>query len=135
VYFAMARDGAFFPPAARIHPRYHTPAVAILAQAAWSAVLVVSGTFEQLLTYTGFAVILFSALAVLSLFLVRRRGAGAGTFRAWGYPWAPAAFWVVGFAIVVNTIVQAPRVAFAGLGVMAAGIPIYWWTRRKAKNG
>ena len=131
VYFAMARDGAFFPSAARIHPRYHTPAVAILAQAAWCAVLVLSGTFEQLLTYTGFAVILFSALAVLSLFFVRRRGGDAGSFRAWGYPWAPAVFCAVGFAIVVNTIVQAPRVAFAGLGVMAAGIPIYWWTRRQ----
>jgi APA family basic amino acid/polyamine antiporter len=129
VYFAMARDGAFFPAAARVHPRYRTPAVAIFAQAAWSALLVVSGTFEQLLTYTGFAVILFSALAVLSLFVVRRRPVGEKSFRTWGYPWAPASFCLVGFAIVVNTILQAPRVAFAGLAVMAAGIPIYWWTR------
>jgi APA family basic amino acid/polyamine antiporter len=133
IYFAMARDGAFIPAAARVHPRYRTPAIAILGQAAWSAILVLSGTFEQLLTYTGFAVILFSALAVLSLFFVRRRAGQTGTptFRAWGFPWAPAVFCAVSFAIVMNTIVHAPGPAFAGLAVMAAGVPIYWWTRSR----
>jgi APA family basic amino acid/polyamine antiporter len=134
VYFAMARDGAFFPAAGRVHARHHTPAVAILAQAGWSALLVVSGTFEQLLTYTGFSVILFSALAVLSLFVVRRRHEAATTFRMWGYPWAPALFCLVSLAIVVNAIVQAPGPAFTGLGVMAAGIPLYWWTRWRTRD-
>jgi len=134
VYFAMARDGAFFPAAASVHSRYRTPANAIFAQATWSSLLVLSGTFEQLLTYTGFAVILFSALAVLSLFVVRRRPAEARSFRTWGYPWAPATFCLVGFAIVVNTILQAPRVAFAGLTIIAAGIPVYWWTRTRKRE-
>ena len=129
VYFAMARDGAFLPAAARVHPVYRTPVVAIFSQTAWSALLVLSGTFEQLLTYTGFSVILFSALAVLSLFFVRVRGTEPQAFRAWGYPWAPAIFCLVSFAIVANTIVSAPGPAFAGLGVMAAGVPIYWWVR------
>jgi APA family basic amino acid/polyamine antiporter len=133
IYFAMARDGVFLPSAARVHPQYRTPAVAILAQTAWSALLVLSGTFEQLLTYTGFSVILFSALAVLSLFFVRIRGKDTDTFRAWGYPWAPAIFCVVSFTIVANTIVSAPGPAFAGLGVMAAGVPIYWWTKPRSK--
>ena len=130
VYFAMARDGAFVPAAARVHPRFRTPAVAIMAQAVWSSLLVLSGTFEQLLTYTGFGVILFSGLAVLSLFYVRRSAREAVVFRAWGYPWAPALFCVVSFAIVINTIVEAPGVATAGLGVMAAGIPMYWWVKK-----
>ena len=134
VYFAMARDGAFVPAAARVHPRFRTPAVAIIAQAVWSSLLVLSGTFEQLLTYTGFGVILFSGLAVLSLFYVRRSARDAVVFRAWGYPWAPALFCVVSFAIVINTIVEAPGVATAGLGVMAAGIPMYWWVQRNAKR-
>jgi APA family basic amino acid/polyamine antiporter len=134
VYFAMARDGAFVPAAARVHPRFHTPAVAIIAQAVWSSLLVLSGTFEQLLTYTGFGVILFSALAVLSLFFVRRSATEAAVFRAWGYPWAPGLFCLVGFAIVLNTIVEAPGVASAGLGVMAAGIPVYWWVKRNGKR-
>ncbi len=133
IYFAMARDGVFLSAAARVHPHYRTPAIAILAQTIWSALLVLSGTFEQLLTYTGFSVILFSAFAVLSLFFVRIRGKDTDTFRAWGYPWAPATFCIVSFAIVVNTIFNAPGPAFAGLGVMAAGVPIYWWTR--ARNG
>ena len=134
VYFAMARDGAFVPAAARVHPRFRTPAIAIIAQAGWSSLLVLSGTFEQLLTYTGFGVILFSALAVLSLFFVRRTATQAAVFRAWGYPWAPALFCIVGFAIVINTIVEAPGVASAGLGVMAAGVPMYWWVKATTKG-
>jgi APA family basic amino acid/polyamine antiporter len=138
VYFAMARDGVFVPAAARVHPRYRTPAVAIVAQALWSSLLVLSGTFEQLLTYTGFGVILFSALAVLSLFFVRHTPTQDKVFRAWGYPWAPALFCFVGFAIVVNTIREAPGVASAGLAVMAAGVPMYWWVKKgkeqRAKN-
>lgn len=134
IYFAMARDGAFLRGAARVHPYYRTPAIAILSQAAWSAVLVLSGTFEQLLTYTGFAVIMFSALAVASLFFVRRTPSEERTFRAWGYPWAPGIFCIVSLAIVVNTIAAAPGVASAGLGVMVAGIPVYWWMRRRAQH-
>jgi APA family basic amino acid/polyamine antiporter len=133
VYFAMARDGVFLRSAARVHPKYRTPAIAILAQTAWSVLLVLSGTFEQLLTYTGFSVILFSALAVLSLFFVRIRGKDTDTFRAWGYPWAPAIFCLVSFAIVANTVVNEPRPACAGLVVMAAGVPIYWWTTRSRR--
>jgi hypothetical protein len=60
VYFALERDGTFFPAVARVHPRYRTPAIAIVSQAVWSALLVLSGTFNQLLTYTGFAVVLSS---------------------------------------------------------------------------
>jgi APA family basic amino acid/polyamine antiporter len=130
VYFAMARDGAFVPAAAKVHPRFRTPAVAMIAQAVWSSLLVLSGTFDQLLTYTGFGVILFSALAVLSLFFVRRSAKEASVFRAWGYPWAPAIFSLVGFAIVVNTIIRDRVPALAGLAVMAAGVPIYLWVRR-----
>jgi APA family basic amino acid/polyamine antiporter len=134
VYFAMARDGVFVPAAARVHPRYRTPAFAIIAQAIWSSLLVLSGTFEQLLTYTGFGVILFSALAVLSLFFVRRTTTQDAVFRAWGYPWAPGLFCIVGFAIVLNTIREAPGVASAGLLVMAAGVPMYWWVKRNARR-
>ena len=133
IYFAMARDGLFLRSAARIHPHYRTPAIAIFAQTAWSALLVLFwSTFEQLLTYTGFSVILFSALAVLSLFFVRIRGKDTDTFRAWGYPWAPAIFCIVSFTIVANTIASAPLPAFTGLGVIAAGVPVYWWTKGRS---
>ena len=58
--------------------------------------------------------------------------AEATTFRAWGYPWTPALFCLVSFAIVINVIAQAPRVASAGLGVIAAGVPVYWWMRSRS---
>ena len=93
VYFAMARDRAFFPAAARIHPTFHTPWVAILAQAVWSSLLVLTNTKDQLAEYTGFAVLLFSAFAVSTLFVLRRRHPDEPRpFRAWGYPVAPAIF-------------------------------------------
>jgi len=134
VYFAMARDGAFFPAVARVHPRYRTPGIAIASQAAWSALLVLSGTFEQLLTYTGFAVVLFSGLAVLSLFFVHRRAQDGPRPSAWGYPWGPAIFCVASFSIIVNATVTAPGPTLAGLAIMVSGLPIYWWTRARTNS-
>jgi len=130
VYFAMARDGLFLGPAARVHPRFRTPALAIVAQALWSGVLVLSGTLSQLLSYTGFAVVLFSGVAVASLFVLRRRdGASARPYSTWGYPVAPAIFVLASAVLVLNEIWIRPGPALAGLGVMAAGVPVYWWMR------
>lgn len=132
VYFAMARDGVFFSAAARVHPTFRTPWVAIAAQGLWSSLLVVSGTFDQLLTYTGIAVVLFAAIAVLSLFVLRARDrTAARPFSAWGYPWAPALFVLAGAAIVVNAILERPRTTAAGLLIMAAGLPLYYLMRRR----
>jgi basic amino acid/polyamine antiporter, APA family len=131
VYFAMARDGLFLPVAVRIHPRHRTPAAAIVAQGAWSAALVLTGTFEQLLIYTGFAVVLFSAIAVAALFVLRRTREGEERrFRAWGYPLVPGLFVAASIAMVVSAIVERPGPSLCGLGVMAAGVPLYWWLRR-----
>jgi APA family basic amino acid/polyamine antiporter len=130
VYFAMARDGLFLREAARVHPRFRTPALAIAAQALWSGVLVLSGTLSQLLAYTGFAVVLFSGVAVASLFVLRRRdGSSARPYSSWGYPVAPAAFVLASAVLVLNEIWSRPGPALAGLGVMAAGVPVYWWMR------
>ena len=135
IYYAMARDGVFFPAAARVHPRFGTPAVAIAAQTAWSCLLVLSGTFEQLLTYTGFAIVLFSAVAVCALFVLRWKTPEAHRpFRAWGYPIAPAIIALASFAIVVNAIRGAPGPSAIGLLVMAGGIPLYWLMRRPARR-
>ena len=86
VYFAMARDGVFFRRAAEIHPRYRTPSAAIGAQAGWSILLVLTGSFDQLITYTGFAVVLFSGAAGVALFVLRRRAGEERPVDAWGYP-------------------------------------------------
>jgi len=133
VYYAMAQDHAFFPAAARVHQRFRTPAVAIVAQAAWSGLLVLSGTFNQLLTYTGFAVVLFSGLAVSALFVLRyRRPDEPRPFRAWGYPLAPGVFALASLVIVVNAIMREPGPSAWGLLLMASGVPLFWWLRRRS---
>ena len=143
VYYAMARDGLFFASAARVHPRYRTPAISIVSQAMWSGLLVLSGSASALTTYTGFAVVLFAGIAVASLFVLRSREPEAPRpFRAWGYPVAPAVFTVASALIVGNAlwndlVVPIARddpwgPAAAGLIVIALGLPVYWLFARRA---
>ena len=134
VYYAMARDGVFLTSAARVHPRYGTPAVSIVAQSIWSAVLVLSGGADALIRYTGFAVVLFSGVAVTALFVLRRREPNAPRpFKALGYPFAPAVFAIASFLIVANAIYSDPRPSLAGVLIMLAGLPIYAIYSRRAR--
>jgi APA family basic amino acid/polyamine antiporter len=145
VYYAMARDGLFFQPAALVHPTYKTPAVSIVAQSLWATVLVLSGSASTLTTYTGFAVVLFAGLAVTALFVLRRSEPDAPRpFKALGYPLAPGIFAVASLLIVLNALwtdLVAPAFrgqplgpSAAGLFVIALGLPLYWWfsTRQNA---
>jgi len=132
VYYAMAKDGLFLPAAARVHPKYRTPASAIVAQGLWSSILVLCGTLSQLVSYTGFAVVLFSAVAVTCVFVLRRRDPGAPRpFRAWGYPWAPAIFVLACLAMVVNEMMRNGATALVGAAVIAAGVPVYFFFGRR----
>ncbi len=137
VYYAMARDGLFLDQAARVHPRFRTPARSIVAQAAWSSVLVLIGKATDLTTYTGFAVVLFAGVAVAALFVLRRREPDAARpFRAWGYPVAPAIFLVASALIVLNALwtdlarplisASAPGPSAWGLVIIALGVPVYF---------
>ncbi|MCA1563209.1 MAG: amino acid permease [Acidobacteria bacterium] len=145
VYYAMAQDGLFLRSAARVHPRYHTPAIAIIAQGVWASVLVLCGTLSELVQYTGFAVILFAGIAVFALFVLRRReqrdgrhfqseepGGSTKPFRTWGYPVTPGIFVLASFVILANEIWRNPGPSAAGLAIIAAGIPIYFAARRRA---
>ena len=136
VYFAMARDGLFPGAAARVHPRFRVPVVAVVAQSFWSGVLVLSGTLAQLVSYTGFALVLFAGVAVSAVFVLRRRVPEAPRpFRAWGYPWAPAAFVAASALMIANEIWRNPGPSAAGLAVIASGLPVYWWHTRHARHG
>ena len=128
VYFAMSRDGAFIPSFARISRRFGTPALAIALQALWSALLVMAGTFEQILNYTGFMILLSSGAAVAGLFVARRHELRANP-RAWLQMLAPAAFVLPCAAIVFNTIWGAPKTALIGCLLIVAGLPVFYWSR------
>jgi APA family basic amino acid/polyamine antiporter len=135
VYYAMARDGLFFPRAAQVHPGYRTPAVSIAAQAAWSTVLVLSAKADALVNYTGFAVVLFSGIAGVALFVLRwRHPEEKRPFRAWGYPVAPGVFVLASALIVLNAIWQSPRPSGAGVVIILAGLPLYWYLRRRRRD-
>lgn len=132
VYFAMARDGAFLPSVAQVHPTYRTPARAIWAQAGWSAILVLSSTLSDLVNYTGFAIVLFSGIAVASLFVLRWRDPGAERpFRAWGYPLAPGLFVAASAAMIVHRVVTEPTQTFYGLIIIGLGAPLYYLFARR----
>jgi APA family basic amino acid/polyamine antiporter len=134
VYFAMARDGLFPVSVQRIHPRFHAPTVAIIAQAVWSIVLVSSGQLAQLVDYTGFAIVLFGAVAVGALFVLRRKEPDAPRpFKAWGYPIAPAIFVGASIVILANDLWRRAETSFTGLAVIAAGIPLYYWMKSRRK--
>ena len=133
VYYAMAQDGQFFSRLGRIHPRFRTPAAAIIVQSAWAGVLVLTGTFEQLVSYTGFAVVLFAGVAVTAVFVLRRRAPDAPRpFRAWGYPVAPFVFAAASALMVGNAIWRDPGPSAAGLLIIAAGVPVYLFFSRRA---
>jgi APA family basic amino acid/polyamine antiporter len=133
VFYAMARDGVFFQTLARVHPRFGTPAIAIIASAGWSAVLALTGTFEQLLTYVVFAGWAFYAAAAASIFVYRRRRPDAPRpFRTPGYPVTPVVFIAVSAAIVLNTLIAQPKQALLGLGIILLGTPAFLWWRKRA---
>lgn len=130
--FAMASDGVFLPAASRVHARYRTPHLAIVGLTAWSAILALSGTYEQLFTYVMFASILFSVAAGIALFRLRRTmPERRRPYRTWGYPVVPLIFIVGSTAFVLNTLVERPVQSLAGLGLLALGLPAYWYWKAR----
>jgi len=134
VYYAMARDGLFFQRLAEVHPRFQTPAFAVIAGALWSAILAVTGTFEQLLTYVIFIGWIFYALGAASIFVYRRRMPDiARPYLVPGYPITPLLFVIAAVALALNTIATQPIRAAIGIGIVSAGAPAYliWRTKRQ----
>jgi APA family basic amino acid/polyamine antiporter len=133
VYYAMAEDRLLFRWMGAVHPTYRTPYLAIAAQAIWSSILVLTGTYGTIVSrvvYTEW--IFFGALAIGTLVLRRSRGY-APAFRASGFPIAPAVFALVCAVMVINQIASDPRSSLWGLGLVAAGWPVYYaWKRRRA---
>jgi APA family basic amino acid/polyamine antiporter len=133
IYLAMAQDGVFFRSLARIHPKYRTPAMSIVAQGVWAIALTSTGTYEQLYTYVVFAVFLFHAATGAAVFVLRRtRPDQPRPYRVWGYPVVPVVFILTAMAFVLNTLFERPMESLWGLGLLALGLPAYFFWRRKA---
>jgi APA family basic amino acid/polyamine antiporter len=135
VYYAMARDGLFFPSVAWIHPRTRVPILAVLLQGAFAILTSVSGTFHQILNYVMSVEMVFLALTALSLFILRRRDAAAGTVArdaVPGHPVTTLLFTAADVAVLVALFWQFPANSAIGLGIAAAGVPVYaFWRWRK----
>ena len=131
IYQPMAEDGLFFASLARIHPRYRTPSSSLVAQGIWGLVLALSGTYEQLLGYVTFAVFVFHTLTGAAVIVLRyTRPDAPRLYRVWGYPWVPLLFVGSSALFVFNTFVERPVESLAGAGLMALGLPAYWWWSR-----
>jgi APA family basic amino acid/polyamine antiporter len=138
---AMAADGMFFAPLARIHPRFRTPTAAIVVFAGWVVVLMLSGTFAQLVDYTVFGDWIFFGLSGMALFIFRRRDGlrrfdGAPlVFRVPGYPVVPAFFVFAALLGLVGIVATAPLNAAKGAVVLAIGLLVYpYWRRRRSSR-
>jgi APA family basic amino acid/polyamine antiporter len=129
MYFAMAQDGLAPAPLARVHPRFRTPAVAIVAQGVWACVLAGTGAYRELFTRVVYTEWIFFALLAAGLFVLRRRPDYRPPYRATGYPLVPIVFIVSSVLIVVHQLVIEPWEATIGLGAVALGVPVYYYLR------
>ena len=129
-YYAMAGDGLSFRWLARIHPRFHTPSRAILAQAVWSAALVLTGTYRALFTRVVYTEWLFFALMAIGLVRLHRQPGYAPPFRAWGHPLTALVFAIASVVVAGIQIAADPIPAATGLALVVLGLPVYYiWLR------
>lgn len=135
VYYAAAADGYLPAALARLHPRYGTPTVAIVVQAAWAILLVLTGTYGDLLNSVVFADWIFFGSTVAALFVWRSQaralpeGASTSFYRSPGYPVLPALFVLVAVAVVASVVIEAPARAATGALLIATGVPVFYYFR------
>ncbi len=135
IVYALSRDGLFPKPFGRVHPRFRTPAFAIVVQAVWMSFLCLSGRYDQLYTYATFFVILAYAATGIALFVFRRRRPDLPRpYRCWGYPVVPFLFVASSVALAINTVREQPRETLSGIGILLLGLPVYFWMRQGSKE-
>jgi APA family basic amino acid/polyamine antiporter len=132
VPFAMARDRLFFRRVSYVHPQHRTPSVSILALSAWAAVLVLSGRYDQLYTYVIFASVILYGMATAAVIVLRyKRPDLPRPYRTLGYPVVPVVFVLGITCLVISTLWKSPRESFMGLGLVALGLPFYFYWKRR----
>ncbi len=134
VYYAMALDNLFFRPAAKLHPRRHTPVVSLIVQCVWACLLTLTGTYSDLLDYVIFAVLLFYILTIAGVFVLRRtRPDMERPYRALGYPVLPAAYIGIAGLIEVLLLLYKPDYTWPGLIIVLLGVPVYFLWRLRSR--
>ena len=135
VTYAMARDGAFFHAMGRVHPKYRTPAFSLVAVSAWSIVLALSGSYDQLYTYVMFMMILSYVAGVGALFVLRRKRPDAPRpYRCTGYPFLPALYLLIAGAWALNSVVTRRKETLIGIAIVFLGAPFYAFWRWQLKR-
>ena len=129
VYYSMAKQGYFFPFAARVHSKFKVPVFAIILQSAISIVLVLSGTFEQILVYMGFSLGIFPVLAVFGVFKLRKNR--RSKVKLWGYPFVQIIFIVFGILMLTFAYFERPVESSIAILTVLSGVPVYFWFRKK----
>ncbi len=136
VYYSMAQDGLLFEWVTRLHPTFRTPGRAILLQAIWAAVLVITGSYRALFTRVVFTEWIFFALLAIGVIILRRRADYVARWPMPGVPLIPIFFAVTSFGIVINQLIADPMNCAIGLAIVAAGLPAYWiWAGRAGEAG
>lgn len=128
VYYSMSKDGHFFDFAARVHPVYQVPDRSVLLQGIIASVLVLMGTFDQILTYLGFSLSIFPILVVIGVFKLRR--SGASPYRMPGFPFVPLIFITFGIGMLTLAFLERPWISLIALGTTALGIPAYYISKK-----
>ena len=131
INYAMARDNRFFKQAAFIHPKFQSPANALIIQCVWACVLTFTGTFNQLITYIIFASWIFYGMSAGAVIILRKKKPDMERpYRTPFYPWIPIIFILFAIFLTVNTILEAPRDAAIGTGLILAGLPLYYYWKK-----
>ena len=133
INYAMARDKLFFNQAAQIHSRFKSPANALIIQCVWACILTFTGTFNQLITYIIFASWIFYGMSAGAVIILRKKKPDMDRpYKTPAYPWIPIIFIFFAIFLTINTIMEAPRDATIGAGIILAGLPLYYYWK---KNG
>ncbi len=132
VYYTMAQDGLFFKKAGVLN-RFAVPGIALWAQCIWASILCLTGRYNDLLDYVVFAVLIFYILTLLGIFILRRQRPDAERpYKAFGYPLLPAIYILLAGLICLMLLIYKPNFTWPGLGIVLAGIPLFYFVKKKA---
>ncbi|MET3128741.1 APA family basic amino acid/polyamine antiporter [Arcicella rosea] len=132
VYYAMAKDGLFFKKAGELNSK-GVPAFSLWIQCGWACLLCLTGTYGDLLDYTVFAILVFYILTIVGVFVLRKKQPNTPRpYKAFGYPVIPAIYLLFATGLCVNLLIYKPIPSWAGVGIVALGIPVFYLWKKKS---